>query len=703
MAFTGSVLLVSWGSHAADRERVHHVAEAVAWRSAAAIRTILTPTERMGRDALAPHVKAVFDAIRATDPSVISISLAGAGPGGMGFLVVAGPPDAAVPAHTTPGGRVAWEAGFEFSEDGTLRAWVPVSHGQSGLGGLVHVVTRPPTFVQSLGGRLNIFSILFIGLCVAGLAGFLIFTSGGRFHAAYRGLAEAEKRLRDVTDAAGEYIWEVDREGRYTYLSDRVREVLGREPAELIGRHPMEFIAAPGNAEVVSRSDTIVANKASFRDFEHQMLRKDGTAIWLSVNGVPVCDEAGTLLGYRGAAMDVTARKEGEQALIREKEAAQAAAVAKSQFLAMMSHEIRTPLNSVLGFAELLAASPLDPVQREQIQTIRRSGDALLELLNDILEFSRAESGSTVAKPEPTELEEFVKGVMALHSPAASLKSIRLELSVEPDVPPALWIDRARFRQILLNLIGNAVKFTDQGGVKVTLSRSSASASRGLFPLRVAVVDSGIGIPAEKTGLLFKPFSQVDSSTTRKFGGTGLGLVICRRLAEILGGSVFLEASSDAGSAFVFECLCAEAHLPAPHAHDKKEAALPADWLPRILVVEDNVASRKLMRVMLGSLGLACEQASNGQEAVAMQSAQPFDLILMDLQMPEMDGLTATRTIRESTPPDAPKVRIVALTADAMAGDRERCLEAGMDDYLSKPIRKDSLLVLLRNLARQES
>jgi len=704
-AFAGSAILVFWVNHATETERIRSVAESAAWRSAAAIRAVIPPAERGGAQALPDHSRSAFEAIKGAETSILNITLVGGGPGGIGFSVLAGsePPEhhKKLSSAFSSNGRVIWEAGFEFLEDGTLLVWVPVSSADGHVGGAVRVASRPPTFVETLGGRINIFSILGIGFCVAALAGFLIFNSSGRFHSAYQRLAEAEKRLRDVTDAAGEYIWEVDEDGRYTYLSERVREVLDREPADLIGHHPMDFVEPASRTQVSSQSEAIVANKSGFRDFEYQTLRKDGSAIWLSVNGVPVCDDSGRLLGYRGAAMDITQRKRSEDALIREKEAAQAAAVAKSQFLAMMSHEIRTPLNSVLGFAELLSVSDLDPVQREQIEMIRRSGDALLELLNDILDFSRAEAGSTVAKPEPTELAEFVRGVMALHTPAAALKSVSLEFECGSDVPRALWIDRARFRQILLNLVGNAVKFTDAGGVKVRLSRSGTSGPQKLFPLKVAVQDSGIGIPEDKTSLLFKPFSQVDSSTTRKFGGTGLGLVICRRLAEILGGTVFLESSSRDGSTFVFECSCPEAHLPVAPGGPRYDSTLPADWVPRVLVVEDNLASRKLMRVMLGSLGLACEDACNGVEAVEAHAKQPFDVIFMDLQMPEMDGLTASRRIRDAERSTTRKVQIIALTADAMAGDRERCLEAGMDDYLSKPVRKDSLLQILRRIAAE--
>lgn len=507
-------------------------------------------------------------------------------------------------------------------------------------------------------------------------------------------LRETEQRLRDVVDAAGEYIWEVDASGHFTFLSDRVTDVLGYTPSQLIGTHPLALTQPDDVDEVRSRSETIVRNRSIFRDFEHRMVRPDGSIIWLSVNGVPVMDPAGKLIGYRGAGLDITSRKNAETELIREKEAAQMADRAKSEFLAVMSHEIRTPLNSVLGFADLLTETDLDNPQREQIEMIRRSGDALLVLLNDILDFSRIESGKMPIQPTAVELRSCLRDVADLYRATAVSKGLAMGVNVSDQVPSSLCTDAGRLRQILLNLVGNSVKFTASGHVTVTAARGGPDPGDGRFPLRITVSDSGIGIPPDKVARLFKPFSQADSSTTRRFGGTGLGLAICKRLAQLLGGDVHLIESSAAGSTFALD-------LPLVTVPDEEVAPLetPVASEPvktpltpcRVLVVEDNHVNRMLAQRMLLSLGLESDSAENGLVGCEAHEKNPYDVIFMDLQMPVMDGVAAAQRIRQAEANGAHRTRIVALTADAMTGDRERCLKAGMDDYLSKPIRRTEL------------
>ena len=431
------------------------------------------------------------------------------------------------------------------------------------------------------------------------------------------------------------------------------------------------------------------------------MVRADGTIIWLSVNGVPVLDPAGALVGYRGAGLDVTSRKSAEQELIREKEAAQAADRAKSEFLAVMSHEIRTPLNSVLGFADLLTETKLDITQREHTEMIRRSGDALLVLLNDILDFSRIESGKMPIQPSSVAVRTCVSDVVDLYRATAISKGLTFDAVVDDDVPHSLCTDPGRLRQILLNLIGNAVKFTPAGKISVKASRGGTDPEDGRFPLRIEITDSGIGIPPDKQARLFKPFSQADSSTTRRFGGTGLGLAICKRLANLLGGDVDLLKSSPAGSTFVLDLPLVV--VPSGEAESTKAPAPPAPAVPpqrstrRVLVVEDNSVNRMLAQRMLLSLGIASDAAEDGLKGCEAHEENPYDIIFMDLQMPVMDGVEAVKRIRKAerlaSPPQ--HVRIIALTADAMSGDRQRCLDAGMDDYLSKPIRRAGLALAM--------
>ncbi len=515
-------------------------------------------------------------------------------------------------------------------------------------------------------------------------------------------LREVERRLRDVSDAAGEFIWEVDANGYYTYLSDRVIDVLGYPLDKLIGQHPLSFVPPEDAEEVRAASDQTLLSKGPFRDLEHRMLRGDGTLIWISINGVPITNALGQIIGYRGAGLDISARKTAEQDLIREKEAAQSADRAKSEFLAVMSHEIRTPLNSVLGFADLLTETTLDEPQKEQVEMIRRSGDALLLLLNDILDFSRIESGKLAIQATAVEVRQCLRDVVDLYGATALAKGVKIRIHVADPVPVALCTDAGRLRQILLNLIGNAVKFTPSGEVVITAKQGEKDPKDGRFPLLVEVSDTGIGIPPDRVTRLFKPFSQADSSTTRRFGGTGLGLAICKRLAELLDGNVTLVRSSPSGSVFALELALmtvpgyqkTATHAASPPSAVRRSSG--ANW--RVLVVEDNSVNRMLAQRMLLSLGYESDSAENGRDGFEAHQRQPYDIIFMDLQMPVMDGMEAAAQIRahESAHPEVPECAIIALTADAMFGDRQRCLDGGMNDYLSKPIRRPELAAAIQ-------
>ncbi len=514
-------------------------------------------------------------------------------------------------------------------------------------------------------------------------------------------LVESEQRFRDVSEAIGEFIWEVDREGRYTYASRRVKEVLGLEPEAVLGRTPFEFVPDEDLDSMRVRSDEIFHSGLAFRNFEHRVRRADGSLLWISASGVPSYDANGTIAGYRGASLDITNHRAYEQELVLQKEAAEAADRAKSNFLAMMSHEIRTPLNSVLGFADLMLGTPLDATQREHLRTIRSSGDALLVLLNDILDFSKIESGRMEVEIVATDLACCVREVLELYQLDAAEKKIALRSAISADVPSHVLTDSSRLRQILVNLVGNAVKFTAAGEVRVAISLVAPN-------LRFVVTDTGIGITGEQRERLFQPFTQADSSTTRRFGGTGLGLAISRRLAVLLGGHLDLADHAGPGSAFFFE-------LPARPASVDQVAALvgppevelffleadgPQAGPPRrVLVVDDNVLNRRLTSKLLEQLGAETDTAASAEESFAKLATERFDLVLMDVQMPGMDGLEATRRIRaeEAAGGRAPAI-IAALTADAMVGDRERCLAAGMNDYLTKPLRREALARVLRGL-----
>jgi len=517
-------------------------------------------------------------------------------------------------------------------------------------------------------------------------------------------LIESEQRFRDVSEAAGEFIWEVDGAGRFIYTSSRVMEVLGIESAALIGRSPFEFVVDEDREMVMSRSNEIYAVGVAFRNFEHRVKRADGTQRWISISGVPMKDALGKIVGYRGASLDITKHREYERELVLQKEAAEAADRAKSNFLAMMSHEIRTPLNSVLGFADLVMDSPLDPSQRDHLEIIKSSGDALLVLLNDILDFSKIESGRMEIEIRPTDLPQCINEVIDLYRLSAHAKNLQLTAEIASDVPRHVLTDWSRLRQILVNLVGNAVKFTSEGAISVRAFFVPEPNATGR--IRLEVSDTGIGISDEQRDRLFRPFTQADSSTTRRFGGTGLGLAISRRLARLLDGDLGLTTRDGASSTFYVD-------LPAIIPTEDQLAQLTREpeveifsveprehfegRVPHVLVVDDNTLNRRLTTHLLLQLGAETTTASSAAECFERLGDRNFDLILMDVQMPLMDGLDATRRIRAEGL--GGKVPIVALTADAMVGDRERCLEAGMNDYLTKPLRREELSRVLHTYA----
>ena len=522
--------------------------------------------------------------------------------------------------------------------------------------------------------------------------------SESRNRGAREELESSEQRFRDVAGAAGEYIWETDEKGIYRFLTDRVVAVLGYSPEEMIGRPVTDFIFEEDIEMMQETQDSYQSEKASFHNIEHRKVTKAGDVIWVLGSGVPILDQDDHLTGYRGTALDISARKNTESELIRAKEVAEQADRAKSEFLAVMSHEIRTPMNGVIGFANILADTHLSLEQKEFVNTIKSSAESLLGLINDILDFSKIESGHLEMEAEPLSLNKCVEEVLSINAHNANTKRLELIYDMEDNVPEWIEGDVSRLRQVLINLVGNAIKFTAKGEVSVIVKAADLSKDGGVRKkITFEIRDTGVGIEPEQIDRLFKPFSQADSSTTRKYGGTGLGLAICKRLVELMGGNVFVESQPGKGSVFRFDI--ATRVLPLPHPADEvaegQETFLKGK---RVLIVDDNFTNRRVLEHLLHRWGMGASQACNAEEALGLlQKEGPFDLAVLDMMMPGTDGLELARKIRESS--NAKKLPLILLSSFGQNDANLKARAAGFQAIVAKPVRQSQLReVLLRVL-----
>ena len=499
-----------------------------------------------------------------------------------------------------------------------------------------------------------------------------------------RRVTESERRYRLLASRVSDIIVTYGVDGRVTYISPSVEAATGHAPETLIG-HPVTDLIHPEDVPDLARSfrEFVTAPPDwSQRGVTYRGLPRNGETRWFEARTSIIRDEDDRVIEFQDLVRDITETKRLEQDLIEARDRAEAGARAKSEFLANMSHELRTPLTSVIGFSGLLQASDkLGAVERRYADRIATASEALLGVINDILDYSKLEADAVALEPRAFDPAAMARSAAAMVEGQCNARNLSLTVDIDPSLPATLMGDEGRLRQVALNFLSNAVKFTAEGGVRLVLAWSGGR-------LKLAVSDTGIGIAADKIDSVFERFSQADNSTTRMFGGTGLGLSISRRLIGMMDGVVGAESQPGKGSTFWFEVPISPAELANP---DLVETETPSPRGLRILMADDAAANRELVSAILGSMGVELETVTDGAQAVEAVRAGTFDLVLMDVHMPVMDGLSATRAIR-GLPGPVKRTPIVALTANVQPEQMERCREAGMDDHVGKPIQVAELL-----------
>lgn len=507
-------------------------------------------------------------------------------------------------------------------------------------------------------------------------------------------LADSERLYKLLSENTQDFIALMNIDGYYTFASPSCKEMLGYEPEELVGSYALNIIH-PDDIPILMNIPKLRALQGEkFLGPNFRMRKKSGEYVWVETMTTPILDDDGKVVMLQNTSRDISERKQFEQALLNAKERAEEATRAKSQFLSMMSHEIRTPMNAIIGLTNLLQMENPTPEQKEKLDLLKFSGENLLTIINDILDFNKIEAGKIELEEIDFELKELVQRTLSMLEYRAVEKGLTLGLNFDPAVPLAVKADPVRIGQVITNLLGNAIKFTETGSVSVMVNLIEKTKDGSL--IQFDVQDTGIGIPPEKTKSIFESFTQADSVTTRKYGGTGLGLAISRRLVRLMGGDIYVKSTPGKGSTFSFrlalkEGIAFENEETLVQGSEKSLEQLKLS----VLLVEDNKLNQLVAKEFLGQWGLQVTIASNGVEALQKIQSKTFDLVLMDLQMPEMNGYEATQEIRSLSDRYFKEVPIIALTASAMMDMREKVVSYGMNDFMSKPFQPDELHKLI--------
>ncbi|MCP4130552.1 MAG: response regulator [bacterium] len=494
------------------------------------------------------------------------------------------------------------------------------------------------------------------------------------------------------------------------FMSDAMEHLSGYPASDFV-KLPLRTypgIIHPDDREYVNSTRMQKLEEGNHFLLEYRIIDASNNERWVAENGQAFSGDDGIPLWVDGTIFDITERKQMEQELYQAKDMAELSTRAKSAFLANMSHEIRTPMNAIIGMTDLTLLTSLEAEQLEYLITIKDSANHLLKLINDILDFSKIEAGKVNLEQESFDLKVALQSIVTTLNVQAGKKGLYLILDIGKDVPQYVNGDEGRLRQIIINLVANAIKFTEEKGITISVEKYTEderpgkrlqSQSENMIPILFSIEDTGVGIPEEKLESIFDSFSQVDTSYVRKIGGTGLGLAISKQLIELMGGEIRVSSKPGQGSTFSFNVYLQHSEKPDPAKNEIPELREEQNQPLRILVAEDNAVNARLALITLGKLNHQAENVTNGIEVLETVAHKHFDLILMDIEMPKMDGLEAAIKIRQGEAGEKQaSIPIIAMTAHATIEVKEECLKAGMNDYVSKPINISSLELIIRKV-----